>query len=67
MYSQSSLLVLDDVLSSLDTNTASTIVAQLFGDNGLLSGTDTTTVMTTNTSKYVHSQCCNDDPEKCRK
>lgn len=51
MYSKSPLLVLDDVLSSLDSNTASTIVARLFGDDGLLRGTDTATIMTTNTSK----------------
>ncbi|KAF1739837.1 Canalicular multispecific organic anion transporter 2 [Beauveria bassiana] len=48
VYDELEVLVLDDVLSSLDALTAETIMSRLFGVNGLLRRLGRTVVMTTN-------------------
>ncbi|KAK2594831.1 hypothetical protein QQS21_007459 [Conoideocrella luteorostrata] len=47
IYSQASLVVLDNVFSALDQATADAIFARLFGPNGLLRRLGSTVVMTT--------------------
>jgi ABC-type transport system involved in cytochrome bd biosynthesis fused ATPase/permease subunit len=45
VYSRKGFLVLDDVLSSLDATTEDIVFTSLWGENGLLKGTQITTVL----------------------
>lgn len=53
LYSRAPVIVLDDVLSALDHDTAQTILARLLGENGLLTQTGTTVIMTTNIREHL--------------
>ncbi|KAH8719598.1 ABC transporter gloK [Beauveria bassiana] len=53
VYDELEVLVLDDVLSSLDALTAETIMSRLFGVNGLLRRLGRTVVMTTNRLEFL--------------
>lgn len=53
IYDELEILVLDDVLSSLDALTAETIVSRLFGVNGLLRRLGRTVIMTTNRLEFL--------------
>ncbi len=52
MYARPPTVVLDDVLSAVDKETASLIMARLFGETGLLRSLGTTVVMTTNSRTF---------------
>ncbi|XWW93222.1 hypothetical protein V2A60_001154 [Cordyceps javanica] len=47
LFSRCSIIILDDVISSLDETTATTIVQRLVGPNGLLRSWNSTVIMTT--------------------
>ncbi|KAJ2978353.1 hypothetical protein NQ176_g3864 [Zarea fungicola] len=53
IYSRAPVVVLDDVLSALDADTAQIILARLLGDDGLLTRTGTTVIMTTNVREHL--------------
>lgn len=53
IYSRAAVIVLDDVLSALDSDTAQIILFRLLGDNGLLTQTGTTVIMTTNIREHL--------------
>ncbi|KGQ04026.1 ATP-binding cassette sub-family C member 9 [Beauveria bassiana D1-5] len=53
VYDELEVLVLDDVLSSLDALTAETIMSRLFGVNGLLRRLGRTDIMTTNRLEFL--------------
>ncbi|KAK2601519.1 hypothetical protein QQS21_004904 [Conoideocrella luteorostrata] len=53
IYSRSTLLVLDNVFSSLDNNTANAIFYRLFTPNGLLKRLGSTVIMTTHSVEFV--------------
>ncbi|KAM3453053.1 hypothetical protein NHJ6243_009225 [Beauveria neobassiana] len=53
VYDELEVLVLDDVLSSLDALTAETIMSRLFGVNGLLRRLGRTVIMTTNRLEFL--------------
>ncbi|EJP64369.1 Multidrug resistance-associated protein 4 [Beauveria bassiana] len=53
VYSRASVIVLDDVLSALDSETAEIILTRLLGDDGLLIQTGTTVIMTTNIREHL--------------
>ncbi|TQV91752.1 ABC transporter [Cordyceps javanica] len=53
VYDELKILVLDDVLSSLDAETANTIVNRLFGASGLLRRSRRTVIMTTNRLEFL--------------
>ena len=53
IYSRAAVIVLDDVLSALDSDTAQLILFRLLGDNGLLTQTGTTVIMTTNIREHL--------------
>ncbi|OAA35102.1 ABC transporter, transmembrane domain, type 1 [Beauveria brongniartii RCEF 3172] len=53
VYDELEILVLDDVLSSLDALTAETIVSRLFGLSGLLRRLGRTVIMTTNRLEFL--------------
>ncbi|EFZ03270.2 ABC transporter, transmembrane domain, type 1 [Metarhizium robertsii ARSEF 23] len=55
VYSQASLLVLDNVLSALDRSTADAIFARLFAPGGLLRRLGSTVVMTIHSAEYIKS------------
>lgn len=48
LFSRSSIIILDDVFSALDQDTAATVADRLVGPNGLLRAWQTTVIMTTN-------------------
>ncbi|OAA70037.1 Vacuolar metal resistance and drug detoxification protein [Akanthomyces lecanii RCEF 1005] len=48
LFACTSIILLDDVLSALDTNTASLVFQRVCGPNGLLRRRNCTTIMTTN-------------------
>ncbi|OAQ99018.1 hypothetical protein LLEC1_01154 [Akanthomyces lecanii] len=52
-YSRAAVIVLDDVLSALDSDTAQIILFRLLGNNGLLTQTGTTVIMTTNIREHL--------------
>ncbi|TQV93467.1 hypothetical protein V2A60_010128 [Cordyceps javanica] len=53
IYSRAPVIVLDDVFSALDSDTAEVILARLLGENGLLIQTGTTVIMTTNIREHL--------------
>ncbi|OAR03170.1 hypothetical protein LLEC1_03577 [Akanthomyces lecanii] len=53
LYDEMEVLVLDDVLSALDGETATTIVGRLFGTNGLMRRWGRTVIMTTNRLEFL--------------
>ncbi|KAJ6789938.1 hypothetical protein PWT90_07566 [Aphanocladium album] len=53
IYSRAPVIVLDDVLSALDSDTAQIILVRLLGENGLLTQTGTTVIMTTNIREHL--------------
>ncbi|OAA72218.1 ABC transporter, transmembrane domain, type 1 [Cordyceps fumosorosea ARSEF 2679] len=53
IYSRAPIIILDDVLSALDSDTAQTILSRLLGDDGLLTQTGTTVIMTTNIREHL--------------
>ncbi|KAG8412280.1 hypothetical protein J3458_014468 [Metarhizium acridum] len=55
VYSQASLLVLDNVLSALDRGTADAIFSRLFASGGLLRRLGSTVVMTIHSAEYINS------------
>ncbi|TAQ88798.1 hypothetical protein B7494_g2879 [Chlorociboria aeruginascens] len=54
IYARQEILLLDDVLSALDTKTQQLIVDRLLGQQGLLRNSKTTVVLITNTTRYLH-------------
>ncbi|KAM3498333.1 hypothetical protein MY10362_008341 [Beauveria mimosiformis] len=48
LYRNASIVILDDVLSALDTSTAAAVFSRLFGPGGFLRRRGTTVIMTTN-------------------
>lgn len=55
VYSRRKLLLLDDIFSALDRKTKTTIIARLFGVNGLLRKINSTIVLVTHESKIPPS------------
>ncbi|ATY61286.1 ABC multidrug [Cordyceps militaris] len=53
IYSRAPVIVLDDVLSALDSDTAEIILSRLLGEDGLLTQTGTTVIMTTNIREHL--------------
>lgn len=58
VYARCSLVILDDVLSALDANTARHIVESLIGPNGLFKKLGTTVVLITHASKSFPETSC---------
>ncbi|PYH48029.1 putative multidrug resistance protein [Aspergillus saccharolyticus JOP 1030-1] len=54
LYSRRSVLLLDDVLSALDTKTESRIVQNLFGPNGILRRNRFTVILVTHAIRQLH-------------
>lgn len=59
VYCEAAVLVLDDALSAVDTETSSKIMNRLFGENGLLKGLNVTIVMTTSRCRSMSPRCAN--------
>ncbi|KAH6995503.1 ABC transporter [Ilyonectria sp. MPI-CAGE-AT-0026] len=55
VYSRREFLIMDDVLSSLDSSTEEFIFQSLWGEKGLLWEADITTVLTSSDERRVHS------------
>ncbi|KAH8719595.1 ABC transporter atnG [Beauveria bassiana] len=53
LYSNASIVILDDVLSALDTSTAAAVFSRLFGPGGFLRRRGTTVIMTTNRLNFL--------------
>ncbi|KAH8681655.1 putative ATP-binding cassette transporter [Xylariales sp. PMI_506] len=53
VYSRSDILILDDVLSALDTHTKKAVVEGLIGKNGLLREQRSTVVLVTHEARYL--------------
>ncbi|KAM3457637.1 hypothetical protein NHJ6243_007726 [Beauveria neobassiana] len=53
LYSNASIVILDDVLSALDTSTAAAVFRRLFGPGGFLRRRGTTVIMTTNRLDFL--------------
>ncbi|KJZ73968.1 hypothetical protein HIM_06636 [Hirsutella minnesotensis 3608] len=53
VYSRRPIMILDDVLSSLDATTSKIILSRLFAKNGLLKRTGTTVVMATHAREHL--------------
>lgn len=53
IYSRAPVIILDDVLSALDSDTAQLILNRLLGEDGLLTQTGTTVIMTTNIREHL--------------
>lgn len=53
LYVRSPFLILDDIFSTLDYDTAKSIVDRLFGTNGLLKKSPTTVIVATKWSKFT--------------
>ncbi|RDA86714.1 hypothetical protein CP532_4180 [Ophiocordyceps camponoti-leonardi (nom. inval.)] len=54
IYARTDLMILDDILSALDSKTAANIMSRLFGDNGLLKKRQVTVVLATHASEYLN-------------
>jgi ATP-binding cassette, subfamily C (CFTR/MRP), member 1 len=54
LYARPQLFILDDIFSSLDPETQSTIWARLFGDGGLFKKLGATVLVVTHSSKFHH-------------
>ncbi|PHH93023.1 hypothetical protein CDD83_2133 [Cordyceps sp. RAO-2017] len=54
IYARTDLIILDDILSALDSKTAATIMSRLFGDTGLLRKRQVTVVLATHASEYLN-------------
>ena len=52
VYARTDIMLLDDVLGALDTNTQATIMSRLFGDEGLLKKRNVTVVLATHASEW---------------
>lgn len=63
MYARCSIVILDDVLSALDANTARHIVESLIGPNGLFKELGTTVVLITHASKSLPKTPCVAHPD----
>lgn len=50
MYARRELVVLDDILSALDSKTENFVVQRLFGKNGLLQDQGSTVILATHSS-----------------
>ncbi|KAF4829664.1 ABC transporter FUM19 [Colletotrichum tropicale] len=55
LYQQCDLLIVDDVLSGLDSDTAESVFQQVFGNGGLLKRRGTTTVLCTHATRHLQS------------
>ncbi|KAF5510100.1 ABC transporter FUM19 [Colletotrichum siamense] len=55
LYQQCDLLIVDDVLSGLDADTAENVFQQVFGNGGLLKRRGTTTVLCTHATRHLPS------------
>ncbi|PHH63516.1 hypothetical protein CDD81_5797 [Ophiocordyceps australis] len=53
IYARADMIVLDDILGALDTNTQAVIMSRLFGDQGLLKKSKTTVVLATHAIEYL--------------
>ncbi|KAL3958373.1 hypothetical protein ACCO45_006535 [Purpureocillium lilacinum] len=53
VYARTDIMLLDDVLGALDTNTQATIMSRLFGDEGLLKKRNVTVVLATHATEFL--------------
>ncbi|KAI3332982.1 ABC transporter [Ustulina deusta] len=53
IYARASIILLDDVLASLDSQTQESIMSRLFGSTGLLRTGGTTVLLVSNAAKYL--------------
>ncbi|EXM19442.1 hypothetical protein FOTG_12493 [Fusarium oxysporum f. sp. vasinfectum 25433] len=53
IYSKATLVLLDDCLVGLDTNTERHILGEIFAPRGLLSSAPTTTILATSSPRYI--------------
>ncbi|OAA64956.1 ABC transporter, transmembrane domain, type 1 [Cordyceps fumosorosea ARSEF 2679] len=53
LYAKAEILLLDDVFSSLDVDTSSTVRVRLFGGTGILRSSGTTLIMTTSMTPHL--------------
>ncbi|UNI23117.1 hypothetical protein JDV02_008955 [Purpureocillium takamizusanense] len=53
VYARTDIVLLDDVLGALDTNTQATIMSRLFGSEGLLKKRNVTVVLATHATEFL--------------